>query len=77
MRPHRSAHRPQGGRGIRIARSADEIESAYDAAQQEAIACFGDGDIYLEKFLVNPRHIEIQVLADRHSIAWPCMVISS
>ena len=44
-----------GGRGIRIARSADEIESAYDAAQQEAIACFGDGDIYLEKFLVNPR----------------------
>ncbi len=55
-----------GGRGIRIARSADEIESTYDAAQQEAIACFGDGDIYLEKFLVNPRHIEIQVLADEH-----------
>ena len=55
-----------GGRGIRIAHTADEIESAYLNAQQEAIACFGDGDIYLEKFLVNPRHIEIQVLADEH-----------
>lgn len=55
-----------GGRGIRIAHTADEIEGAFDAAQKEAVACFGDGGIYLEKFLVNPRHIEIQVLADEH-----------
>ncbi|MEM1485202.1 acetyl-CoA carboxylase biotin carboxylase subunit [Oscillospiraceae bacterium PP1C4] len=55
-----------GGRGIRIAHSATELETAYIAAQQEAIVCFGDGALYLEKFLQNPRHIEIQVLADEH-----------
>ncbi|MBE6905475.1 MAG: acetyl-CoA carboxylase biotin carboxylase subunit [Ruminococcaceae bacterium] len=53
-----------GGRGIRIARTPVELETAFTAARQEAIACFGDGSIYLEKFLQNPRHIEIQVLAD-------------
>lgn len=55
-----------GGRGIRIANSREELEAACTAAQQEAIACFGDGSIYVEKFLLNPRHIEIQVLADEH-----------
>ena len=55
-----------GGRGIRIAHTPDAFENAFLTARQEAIACFGDGDIYLEKFLVNPRHIEIQVLADEH-----------
>ncbi len=55
-----------GGRGIRIARTPEELETAFTAARQEAIACFGDGSIYLEKFLQNPRHIEIQVLADEH-----------
>lgn len=55
-----------GGRGIRIAHCREELEKACIAARQEAIACFGDGDIYLEKFLQNPRHIEIQVLADEH-----------
>ncbi len=53
-----------GGRGIRIARCEQELEAACAAARQEAVACFGDGAIYLEKFLDNPRHIEIQVLAD-------------
>ena len=53
-----------GGRGIRIAHTADVLENAFHTARQEAVACFGDGAIYLEKFLVNPRHIEIQVLAD-------------
>lgn len=55
-----------GGRGIRIAHSREQLEAACTAARQEAIACFGDGSIYLEKFLLNPRHIEIQVLADEH-----------
>lgn len=55
-----------GGRGIRIAHTMAEFENAFLTAGQEAIACFGDGDLYLEKFLVNPRHIEIQVLADEH-----------
>lgn len=55
-----------GGRGIRIAHTPKEFEGAFNTARQEAIACFGDGDIYLEKFLINPRHIEIQVLADEH-----------
>lgn len=55
-----------GGRGIRIAHTMAEFENAFLTAGQEAVACFGDGDLYLEKFLVNPRHIEIQVLADEH-----------
>ncbi len=53
-----------GGRGIRVAYAENELENAFLTARQEALACFGDGDIYLEKFLINPRHIEIQVLAD-------------
>lgn len=55
-----------GGRGIRVAQNMEEFENAFLTAGQEAEACFGDGDLYLEKFLVNPRHIEIQILADEH-----------
>ncbi len=55
-----------GGRGIRIAHTPEEFSNAFNTARKEAIACFGDGDLYLEKFLINPRHIEIQVLADEH-----------
>lgn len=55
-----------GGRGIRVAQNMEEFENAFLTAGQEAEACFGDGDLYLEKFLVNPRHIEIQILADQH-----------
>lgn len=53
-----------GGRGIRIAESADKLEAMVSAAKQEALACFGNDDIYIEKFVVNPKHIEIQILAD-------------
>ncbi|MEX2356634.1 MAG: acetyl-CoA carboxylase biotin carboxylase subunit [Thermaerobacterales bacterium] len=53
-----------GGRGIRIAQSAEELSEAVTAASREAQSIFGSGDIYLEKYLVNPRHIEIQILAD-------------
>ena len=55
-----------GGRGIRVARTPEELDNAFSTASQEALACFGNGDLYLEKLLVNPRHIEIQVLADEH-----------
>ena len=53
-----------GGRGMRLARSADELKAALPEAKAEAIAAFGDGRLYLEKFLSRPRHIEVQVLAD-------------
>ena len=53
-----------GGRGIRKVESADELPAAFHEARSEAVACFGDGTMYLEKFVVNPRHIEFQILAD-------------
>jgi acetyl-CoA carboxylase biotin carboxylase subunit len=55
-----------GGKGMRIVRAEDEIERAFEAAGNEALAAFGDGSVYVEKFLEGPRHIEIQLLADRH-----------
>jgi len=55
-----------GGRGMRIARSADEIERAFEDAQAEAVAAFGDGRLYLEKLVEGGRHIEIQLIADKH-----------
>ncbi len=53
-----------GGRGIRIARDQAQIKPAFEAAAGEALAAFGDGAVYLEKLIVNPRHIEVQILAD-------------
>src|SRR3954468_25098153 len=55
-----------GGRGMRVIRSAEELPNLYNAAQSEAAAAFGNGDLYMEKFVENPRHIEFQVLADSH-----------
>ncbi len=55
-----------GGRGMRIVRRQDELEHAWKTAQQEAVAAFGDGSIYLERYIEAPRHIEFQVLADNH-----------
>jgi acetyl-CoA carboxylase biotin carboxylase subunit len=55
-----------GGRGMRIARSADELENAFDTARAEAQAGFGNPGLYLEKFLTQPRHVEVQVLGDKH-----------
>ncbi|PSR24153.1 MAG: acetyl-CoA carboxylase biotin carboxylase subunit [Sulfobacillus acidophilus] len=54
-----------GGRGIRIVESPDGLQDALERASREATAAFGQGDVYLEKYLINPRHIEIQVLADK------------
>ena len=53
-----------GGRGIRVAYTQEELEREYDLVRQEAKVAFNDDSIYLEKFIENPRHIEIQVLAD-------------
>ncbi|MBA2670843.1 MAG: acetyl-CoA carboxylase biotin carboxylase subunit, partial [Gemmatimonadetes bacterium] len=55
-----------GGKGMRIVNSEDEVERALTAAGNEARAAFGDDAVYIEKYLDGPRHIEIQLLADRH-----------
>lgn len=55
-----------GGRGMRLANTEDEFLSLLKAAQQEAEAAFGNGNVYLERFVSDPRHIEFQVLADKH-----------
>jgi acetyl-CoA carboxylase biotin carboxylase subunit len=55
-----------GGRGMRLVRSASEISHALRTAQREAEAAFGVGDVYLEKYVESPRHIEFQVLGDHH-----------
>ena len=53
-----------GGKGIRIVNSAEEMESNYNIVKQEAKISFSDDEIYIEKFIKNPRHVEIQILAD-------------
>ena len=55
-----------GGRGMRIVRSADEIEGQFATASNEALTAFGDGSIYLEKYLEEPRHIEFQIFGDAY-----------
>ena len=55
-----------GGKGIRLLHGADELDAAFEGVKREAAAYFGDATVYLEKAVVRPRHIEIQVLADGH-----------
>ena len=55
-----------GGRGIRVAFSKEELEREYDIVKQEAKVSFNDDSLYIEKYIENPRHVEIQVLADEH-----------
>lgn len=55
-----------GGKGIRLVNSIDELENAYNIVKQEAKVSFNDDELYMEKFIVNPRHVEIQILADEH-----------
>ncbi len=55
-----------GGKGMRIAHSEKEVESGYATAMREAASSFGDDRVFIEKFITSPRHIEIQVLADKH-----------
>ncbi|HWF06205.1 MAG TPA: acetyl-CoA carboxylase biotin carboxylase subunit [Candidatus Angelobacter sp.] len=55
-----------GGKGMRLVKSPAEMKSSFETAQSEALRSFNDGEIYVEKFIENPRHIEIQVLGDEH-----------
>ncbi|HLK07222.1 MAG TPA: acetyl-CoA carboxylase biotin carboxylase subunit, partial [Candidatus Angelobacter sp.] len=55
-----------GGRGMRVIRNESELEGSFNAAQSEAAAAFGNGNLYMEKFIERPRHIEFQVLGDSH-----------
>jgi acetyl-CoA carboxylase biotin carboxylase subunit len=58
-----------GGRGMRVVRTPDELPVLFQAAQSEAANAFGNGDLYMEKFIERPRHIEFQILADEHGTA--------
>src|SRR3989442_1434788 len=58
-----------GGKGMRLVREDGEIESAFQTAQSEGVKAFGAGELYVEKYLERPRHIEIQVLADTYGRA--------
>jgi len=54
-----------GGKGMRVVQSEEELESSFNMASNEALSAFGNGDVYVEKFVENPRHIEIQVIGDQ------------
>ena len=58
-----------GGKGMRIAHSADEVAEGFARAKSEAASSFGDDRVFVEKFIVDPRHIEIQILGDKHGNA--------
>lgn len=58
-----------GGRGMRLIETEDKFEQLFTAASSEALAAFGDGTMYLERFINNPRHIEVQVIGDSHGNA--------
>lgn len=53
-----------GGRGMRVVRDATSFQSLFERARSEALAAFGDGTVFLERFVERPRHIEVQLLAD-------------
>jgi acetyl-CoA/propionyl-CoA carboxylase biotin carboxyl carrier protein len=55
-----------GGKGLKVAHTVDELESAFSTAQREASAYFGNPTIYVERYLENPKHVELQILADKH-----------
>src|SRR5581483_1117312 len=55
-----------GGKGFRVVREGDDVERAFETAQREGEAYFSDPTVYVEKYLEDPRHVEVQVLADAH-----------
>jgi acetyl-CoA carboxylase, biotin carboxylase subunit len=58
-----------GGKGMRMVAAAEELRSAYENARSEAQRSFGDNEVYLEKFIINPRHVEMQIFGDEHGNA--------
>jgi acetyl-CoA/propionyl-CoA carboxylase biotin carboxyl carrier protein len=60
-----------GGRGMKVVRSADEVQDAMDSAQRESKAFFGRDEIYIERYLTWPRHVEVQIVGDQHgNVVW-------
>lgn len=55
-----------GGKGMRVAANEDEFEFQFNMAQRESANAFGDDTMYIERFVENPRHVEIQIMADSH-----------
>ena len=55
-----------GGKGMRKVSSKEEFESAFESTKREALKSFANDDIYIEKFIENPKHIEVQIIADKH-----------
>ncbi len=55
-----------GGKGMRVAKDADDFARSFGLARSEALSAFGNGDVYVEKYLARPRHIEFQILGDQH-----------
>ncbi|MDE3053695.1 MAG: acetyl-CoA carboxylase biotin carboxylase subunit [Gemmatimonadota bacterium] len=55
-----------GGKGMRVARDADDFARSFQLARSEALSAFGNGDVYVEKYLARPRHIEFQIMGDQH-----------
>ena len=58
-----------GGRGMRLVKKSEDVISSYKSASQESLTAFGNEDMYIEKFIENPRHVEVQILADSHGNA--------
>jgi len=56
-----------GGKGMRVAKDADDFARSFQLARSEALSAFGNGEVYVEKYLARPRHIEFQILGDTHA----------
>ena len=66
-----------GGKGMRVSRSKEDFEFNFNTAQRESANAFGDDTMYIEKFIENPRHVEIQIMADGHGnvVAWENVIV--
>ncbi|MBE1598115.1 propionyl-CoA carboxylase alpha chain [Streptomyces stelliscabiei] len=60
-----------GGRGMRVVRHLDDLDAALESARAEAASAFGDGEVFVEPYVENGRHVEVQILADTHGTIWP------
>ncbi|MFM9452893.1 acetyl/propionyl/methylcrotonyl-CoA carboxylase subunit alpha [Streptomyces europaeiscabiei] len=60
-----------GGRGMRVVRHLDDLDAALESARAEAASAFGDGEVFVEPYVENGRHVEVQILADTHGTTWP------